>query len=165
MRPGLALTMLGLAVAALACGGESGTTAQAPAPARPTAPPVAQDDPLAALDADFHYDPTGKPDPFRSFIQLAAQVDDSISTPLERFDLSQLAVEAIVWGTERPRALIKDPAGKGYIVSQGTPIGKNKGRVVAIEDNVVRVKETYVDFRDQATTKEVEMRLHATEGG
>jgi type IV pilus assembly protein PilP len=163
MRAALALSMLG-AAAALACGGELGTQAPAPAPARPAVAPVPAADPLAVLEEDFHYDPTGKPDPFRSFIQVA-QLDDSVSTPLERFDLSQLAVEAIVWGTERPRALIKDPAGKGYIVSQGTPIGKNKGRVVSIEDNVVRVKETYVDFRDQATTKEVEMRLHATEGG
>jgi type IV pilus assembly protein PilP len=163
MRARLALSILGCA-AALACGDDTVHTAQAPASTRPTVAPAQAEDPLAALEGDFHYDPTGKPDPFRSFIQVA-QVDDAVSTPLERFDLSQLAVEAIVWGTERPRALVKDPAGKGYIVSQGTPIGKNKGRVVSIEDNVVRVKETYVDFRDQATTKEVEMRLHATEGG
>ena len=38
-------------------------------------------------------------------------------------------------------------------------------RVVSIEDNLVRVKETYVDFRDRATTKEVEMRLYESQGG
>ncbi len=84
---------------------------------------------------------------------------------MERFDLTQQMVTAILWGTDRPRALIRDPAGKGYIISAGAPIGKNKGRVVSIEDNLVRVKETYVDFRDRATTKEVEMRLYESQGG
>jgi type IV pilus assembly protein PilP len=116
-------------------------------------------------DVEYRYDPTGKPDPFRSFVRLQEELDEGVTTPLERFDLSQLQVTAIIWSSERPRALIRDPAGKGYIVSAGTPIGKNKGRVVSIEDNLVLVKETYVDFRDRATTKEVEMRLYESQGG
>ena len=114
---------------------------------------------------EYRYDATGKPDPFRSFVRLDDDLDEGISTPLERFDLSQLEVTAIIWDSQRPRALIRDPAGKGYIVSTGAPIGKNKGRVVSIDDNVVLVKETYVDFRDRATTKEVEMRLYESQGG
>jgi type IV pilus assembly protein PilP len=114
---------------------------------------------------EYRYDPTGKPDPFRSFVRLEEDLEDGVSTPLERFDLTQLMVTAIIWGSDRPRALIRDPAGKGYIISAGTPIGKNKGRVVSIGDNMVRVKETYVDFRDRATTKEVEMRLYESQGG
>jgi Tfp pilus assembly protein PilP len=50
-------------------------------------------------------------------------------------------------------------------VSEGAAIGKNKGRVVKIHDNLIRVKETYVDFQDRATTKEVEMRLYESQGG
>ena len=34
--------------------------------------------------------------------------------------------------------------------------------MIAIEDNVVRVKETYVDFLGQETTKDIELR-HASE--
>ena len=50
-------------------------------------------------------------------------------------------------------------------MSEGTPIGKNKGRIVSILDNAVLVKETYVDFSDRATTKEVELRLYQNQGG
>ena len=118
-------------------------------------------------DADFRYDPAGKPDPFQSFIRayVKAQETDSPTGPLEQFDLSQLSVSAVVWHTERRRALVNDPAGKGYIVSEGTPIGKNRGRVIRIDDNLVLVKETYVDFHGKATTKDIEMRLHPSQGG
>lgn len=149
----------------LACSSEP---AAPPQPQKATAPkpvaPVVADE-AAVEQAEYRYDPTGKPDPFRSFVKLQDELEEGVTTPLERFDLTQLEVTAIIWGTERPRALIRDPAGKGYIVSPGTPIGKNKGRIVAIEDNAVLVKETYVDFRDRATTKEVEMRLYESQGG
>jgi len=152
--------------ALLACSSEPApvpaSEQQAAKPA-PVAPMMAQAD--AEPPEEYRYDPTGKPDPFRSFVRLQEDLEDGITTPLERFDLTQLMVTAIIWGSDRPRALIRDPAGKGYIISAGTPIGKNKGRVVSIEDNLVRVKETYVDFRDRATTKEVEMRLYESQGG
>lgn len=152
--------------ALLACSGGS-TPAPKPQGAQARAPLAAETQETAVEEeVEYRYDPSGKPDPFRSFVKLFDQFDgDSVSTPLERFDLSQLMVTAIIWGTDRPRALIRDPAGKGYIVSAGTPIGKNKGRVVSIKDNLVLVKETYVDFRDKATTKEVEMRLYENQGG
>jgi type IV pilus assembly protein PilP len=125
-------------------------------------PPEAVGEP----EEEYRYDPQGKPDPFRSFVRVSLTDDpDSISSPLERFDLSQLSVTGIIWAAEEARALVKDPAGKGYIVAVGTSIGKNKGKVVRIEDNRVLVKETYVDFRDRATTKEVELHLYETQGG
>jgi Tfp pilus assembly protein PilP len=52
-----------------------------------------------------------------------------------------------------------------YIVGEGTRIGKNEGRVTRIDDNLVVVRETYVDFMQQKTSKDVEMRIRATEGG
>ncbi len=112
-------------------GKASGKPAFAPAPEAA----VVEEEP-----EEYRYDPTGKPDPFRSFVRLEDELDEGMSTPLERFDLSQLEVTAIIWSTERPRALIRDPAGKGYIISTGAPIGKNKGRVVAIHDGVVQVE-------------------------
>jgi type IV pilus assembly protein PilP len=115
---------------------------------------------------EFHYDPEGKPDPFKSYVrQLAAVQEADLSSPLQRFDLSQLTVTGIVWSSERPRALIEDPTGKGYVIQTGAAIGKNRGRVVHIGDNRVTVKETYVDSADQATTTEVEMYLYEKNGG
>jgi type IV pilus assembly protein PilP len=134
------------------------------APTEP--PPLTQT--VAVPEAEqYRYDPAGKADPFRSFVKvfLSQQDEDSPSTPLERFDLSQLKVTAVIWGSENARALITDPSGKGYIISEGTAIGKNSGRVVRIDDGLVVVKETYVDFRGQASTKDIEMRLHPSQGG
>ena len=114
----------------------------------------------------FSYDPNNKRDPFRSFVRgIYGEDEDDLTSPLERFDLSQLDLSAIIWGIDEPRALIVDPSGKGYIVGTGAVMGKNKGRVVSIEDNKVVVKETYVDSFDRATTKPVELLLRNTEGG
>lgn len=150
---------LGLfAVLAAGCGSKE----KADATPKPTAAKVVKKEPEAATAVAYHYDPTDKTDPFKSYIrrQVTLENEDS-SSPLERFDLSQLIVMGIIWGVDEPRALIKDPTGKGYIVRTGTPIGKNKGRILRIEDNKVVVKETYLDHLDRATTKEVELELYA----
>ena len=155
---------LGLfAVLATGCGGKDNADANA---AKPAVPKAAKKEPEAAVAVAYHYDPTDKVDPFKSYIrrQVTLESDDS-SSPLERFDLSQLIVMGIIWGVDEPRALIKDPTGKGYIVKTGTPIGKNKGRILRIEDNKVVVKETYLDHLDRATTKEVELELYANGDG
>ena len=71
----------------------------------------------------------------------------------------------MVWGTDRPRALVTDPSGRGYVVQEGTPIGKNDGQVIRIGDNSLLVKETYVDYLGEATTKEIEMRIRSKSQG
>ena len=122
---------------------------------------------LVASNVSYSYDPTGKRDPFRSFIaeQQQARAKEERG-PLEQFDLSQLTVVAVVWGTERPRALVQDPSGRDYVVQEGTPIGKNEGTVLRIHDTTVLVRETYVDYLGAQTSKEIEMRVKsATQGG
>ena len=120
----------------------------------------------AVVAVEFRYDAVDLKDPFRSYVRRN-QVDpeDVLRSPLERFDLSQLVVTGIIWGSKKPRALIEDPTGKGYIVDEGAGIGKNKGRIVGIGDNRVVVKETYVDFQNKATNKEVEIYLYERHGG
>jgi type IV pilus assembly protein PilP len=164
-----ALRTLGIIVAIawalLGCGSDSAPKPK-PQQQATVAPDLGEVEEVEVEEVEeYRYDPAGKPDPFRSFVKLQDELGDGLTTPLERFDLTQLEVTAIIWGADRARALIRDPAGKGYIVSSGTPIGKNKGRVISIQDNVVVVKETYVDFRDRATTKEVELRLYENQGG
>jgi type IV pilus assembly protein PilP len=149
-----------LCVAAFAaCSGKDKVDPNA---AKPAATKIVKAEPTAATGAAYHYDPTDKTDPFKSYVRREVTLkDDETSSPLERFDLSQLIVMGIIWGVDEPRALVKDPTGKGYIVKAGTPIGKNKGRILRIEDNKVVVKETYLDHLDRATTKEVELELYA----
>jgi Tfp pilus assembly protein PilP len=71
----------------------------------------------------------------------------------------------VIWGTANPRAILTDPTGKGYIIAEGTPIGKNQGRVIQIANSGVTVKETYVDFLGNATTKDIELRLQGRKKG
>jgi type IV pilus assembly protein PilP len=149
---------LGLALAVSACGAKDKVDPNAAKPVTVKPQKAEATTPVAAA---YHYDPTNKTDPFKSYVRREVTLEGDESSPLERFDLSQLIVMGIIWGVDEPRALIKDPTGKGYIVKAGTPIGKNKGRILRIEDNKVVVKETYLDHLDRATTKEVELELYA----
>jgi type IV pilus assembly protein PilP len=144
---------------------------KAQAPKAKAAPVVARADEGAgpafgSVDASFRYDPRGKRDPFRSsqWDQLLTK-DDDIRGPLEQFDVGQLSLVAVVWHTGNARALVQDPAGQSYIVREGTKIGKSSGRVLTIGDSSVVVKETYVDFLGQETTKDIEMRIRRSQGG
>ena len=141
----------------------------APPPAVTPAAPEATIDPIsgvAQIETGYTYDPTGKRDPFRSFIwDRPDKMASAEAGPLGQFDLSQLEVVAVVWRTGNARALVEDPSGESYIVGRGAAIGKNRGHVVSIGDNTVIVKETYVDYLGQETTKDVEMRMRRSEGG
>jgi type IV pilus assembly protein PilP len=141
-----------------------------PAPVAPMAAPEPMIDPIsgvAQIDTGFSYDPTGKRDPFRSFLWDRPDKMATVAEagPLGQFDLSQLEVVAVVWRTGNARALVEDPSGESYIVGAGAAIGKNRGHVVSIDDNTVVVKETYVDYLGQETVKDVEMRMRSNEGG
>lgn len=122
---------------------------------------------FAALSETYSYDAVGKRDPFRSYRWQddVAVEDEGPRGPLEQFELGQLEVVAVVWETSRPRALISDPGGRSYVVREGSRMGKNEGRVIHIGDNLVLVKETYVDFAGEQTTKDVELRIRKSQGG
>ena len=120
------------------------------------------------LTENFRYSAAGRRDPFRSFEWEQLKLDAlnaEESTPLERFDVSQLSLLGVVWDVSSARALVQDPSGMSYVIGKGARVGKNDGRVIYIDDNLVVVKETYVDYLGEETTKDVEMRIRATEGG
>lgn len=170
---GLALALMGTLLLAVACdrgpAASSGRAGARKAPP-PDASAVAEETQAApqvqTAAVAFTYDSTGKRDPFRSFVlEHAREVSEVERGPLEQFDLSQLSVVAVVWGNPRPRALVTDPSGRGYVVQEGTPIGKNDGRVIRIRDNEVLVREIYEDYLGDRTSKEIEMRVRQSQGG
>jgi type IV pilus assembly protein PilP len=123
---------------------------------------------FAAADAEFVYDPAGRRDPFRSFEwdHLKREFADSEqSGPLEQYDLAQLALIGVVWDVGRARALVRDPSGMSYVVATGARMGKNAGHVTQIEDNLLIVRERYVDLYGNESSQDVELRIRASEGG
>lgn len=119
-----------------------------------------------ASAASYRYDPTGKRDPFRSFVKDKLRDDAAdIESPLEQFELGQLTITGVVWQADRRRALVLDPSGQAYVVKTGDRIGKNDGVVTEIGDSALVVLESYVDFHGDKTEKEIEMRIRQSTGG
>ncbi len=113
----------------------------------------------------YVYDASGKRDPFRSFQFVDDEVPKTGFGPLGDYEVAQLELVAVVWDASRPKALVADPGGRSFIIGEGSQIGKNSGRVIHIGDNLVLVKETYVDFEGSQSTKDVEMRIRRSQGG
>ncbi len=121
---------------------------------------------LGSGSMEATYDPSGKRDPFRSFVlDRLKELASRTKGPLEQFDVGQLTLHGVVWETNRPRALVADPSGQVYIVREGDPIGTNQGSVVSIDDNLMKVRETYVDHMGEPTTKETDMRVRRNQEG
>jgi type IV pilus assembly protein PilP len=137
-------------------------------PTKGAKPQKGEEGPAGSMGAagGFAYDPVGRRDPFRSFILDRLREEDAETKgPLEEYDLSQLEVAGLVWKAAKRRALVIDPSGQGYIVEEGDRIGKNDGRVLEIGDSSMRVREEYVDFHGEKTTKEIDMRIRQSQGG
>ena len=123
---------------------------------------------FAAGGGEFAYDPTGRRDPFRSYEWEHMKrefADSQQSGPLEQYDLTQLAVVGVVWDVGRARALVRDPSGMSYVVAAGARMGKNEGLVTRIDDNLIVVRETYVDLYGNESSQDVELRIRASDGG
>ena len=123
---------------------------------------------FAAAGGEFSYDPTGRRDPFRSYEWEHMKrdfADAQQSGPLEQYDLAQLALVGVVWDVGRARALVQDPSGMSYVVAAGARMGKNEGLVTRIDDNLVVVRERYVDLYGNESSQDVELRIRASDGG
>lgn len=119
-------------------------------------------------ETEYTYNPAGKADPFKPFIQIAPARDLSKRvplTPLQKYEISQLKLVAIISTPEGNIALVEDSAGKGYILKKGTGIGKNDGKVTKILKDRVIVEEIYQDILGQTKTNEVSILLYRLEEG
>jgi type IV pilus assembly protein PilP len=115
----------------------------------------------------YTYNPVGKPDPFKPFIQLTPEkgVKSAHLTPLQKYDISQLKLVAIITSPDGNVALVEDALGKGYFLRVGTVIGKNDGKVKKILKDRVIVEEVYLDILGQTKVNEIPLFLHQLEEG
>ena len=117
-------------------------------------------------EAEYSYNPVGKPDPFKPFIQLTSRGGSRTAfTPLQKFDISQLKLVAIISTSEGNIALVEDATGKGYFLKKGTWIGKNDGKVTRILKDKVIIEEVYQDIFGQTKTNEISLFLQKLEEG
>jgi Tfp pilus assembly protein PilP len=93
----------------------------------------------------FVYSPVGQRDPFVPLIQ---QINKAVKKPkkdmgpLEKYELSQFRLLAMLIIKGTPRAMVKAPDGKSYTVKPGDLIGPNGGVVKRIETKTVTVDKS-----------------------
>lgn len=122
-------------------------------------------EPSAVAAVRYVFNPVGKTDPFQPYIGAIQTDRERPQTPLEKYQISQLTLTGVIWGLANSMAMVEDPSGKGYVVKVGTPIGKNMGKVIEIQQNKLVILEQYVDpVRGSVVRNRVYLELPRREG-
>lgn len=171
---GVGWLLFGLIFWVAGCGGE---TVSPPAPKagepqavtkKVEAVKEAKKEPEKKTEPEYQYNPSGRPDPFKPFIQLTPAkelVRRTPLTPLQKFDISQLKLVAIISKPEGNIAMVEDSKGRGYFVKKGTDIGKNDGKITKILKDRIIIEELYSDVWGQIKKSEVILYLYKIEEG
>jgi len=129
----------------------------------PVAPPADVKKEEKKEGPKYTYDPTGKTDPFKSFIAEQEEMEEKAKrrpkTYLETLDLSQLELIAVIVGSKGNYAMVKDSKGTGHVIQKGTSIGTNGGFVERISDKEVVIREEYKDFKGTVKYKDIAKKL------
>ncbi len=149
------------------------TSAPSKAPAPSSAPKAAapvpeKKDVLGAMKAgqlQEYYNPAGKRDPFKPFEGGEIVYTAVAKAPLERFELNQLELTAIVWGIARPKVLFRAPDGYSYIAQVGSGVGRNRGKITKITKNRVLISEEFRDPSGQYVARESEFEMESDQTG
>jgi type IV pilus assembly protein PilP len=120
---------------------------------------------------EYRYNPIGKPDPFKPFIDLEIDLKKKMElpkalpiSPLQRVGVDQFRVVGIAGDEHSKIAMVQDFKGKFYPIFLGTYIGLNSGRVVQIlADRVIVEEKIKLEAKKTKTTR-ITMKLHKEEG-
>jgi|GEM_PF-3391300 len=114
---------------------------------------------------EYTYSPIQKRDPFKPYDgEVSTEIGGPELTPLERYDVSQLILTAVIWGISEPRALVRAPDGQDYIVKKDMRIGRNSGKISRIAKKELVVAEEYRDPLGKLVVKESTLFLGGKEG-
>jgi Tfp pilus assembly protein PilP len=122
------------------------------------------------------YNSTGKIDPFVPLIKTIfikkpnlpklPPPDNLPKTELEKIDLSQLKLTAIVIrDSGGNRGLVQESSGKGHIIVLNTKIGTRGGKVVGIEKDKLIIEERSKDDFGRIIAKKKELTLPSLMAG
>lgn len=119
------------------------------------------------------YDSKGRVDPFIPLLsEKPVPMDPGagdnkpkrILTPLEKLDLSQIKLVAVVRLKGRAIAMVEESSGKGYEVGIGTYMGRNGGQVSSINPEGIVVKEYVKDYKGKPKERFQEIKFHKENG-
>ena len=120
---------------------------------------------LPEAGSGFGYDPSGRRDPFSPVLQqLQPGKVDANLPPLQRINVTELNLIAIVWGAYGYTAMVQTPDGFGYAIRRGTRLGLNNGVVSAITERGIIVQERFTDVYGKKQEREFVKLLHPKEG-
>lgn len=152
-----------------------------PAPTPPTrvavkSPPQPAQKPIQKQISSTHnaqplvnqFDFSNKKDPFKPFIIvkqteqqptniLKRQLRDGL--PIHQYDVNQFRLIGVVTGSGESKAMVVDPKGKGYVLKLGMTIGKNDGKVIAINASGVSVTEQFKDDNGRVRRENIKITL------
>ena len=139
--------------------------------ARPVPPaPASTSEASSPSAAPYAYDPKGKIDPFLPWhegVEAVAKAKEGkrlFLSPLEKVDLSQLTLVGIVLSASGNEALVEDGTGKGFVISKGTYVGLNRGRVARILKDRVIIQEAVQYGASGADVRRKELKLQKPAG-
>ena len=110
------------------------------------------------------YDFAGKKDPFRSYVvvtkaKLPLPPISEKHLPIQQFEVNQFKVLGIITGLVENRAMVLDPAGKSYVIKDGSLIGPHNGRVQKITPTSIEVTEQYREDSGKIMNRVVKLTL------
>jgi type IV pilus assembly protein PilP len=85
-------------------------------------------------------------------------------SPLEKIDLTQLTLTAIFKGKTQRRGLVEEPTGKGYVVTNGTFIGLDGGKITKVLEDRILITEVSEDMMGKSVTIKRELKLRQSSG-
>lgn len=104
----------------------------------------------------------GRRNPFRPFVirgEDGSSVAIGPATPLERYEVDELTLLAVMWDVKTPKAMIMDPQKNIHIITKDDRIGRKKGYVATIrEGEIVIVETTEFNGEPVFSTRVVELQ-------
>jgi len=135
-------------------------------PQKPVQKPVSSATIKLVPQAVNQFDFSNKKDPFKPFVAikpvepkktLQKQLRDGL--PIHQFDVNQFRLIGVVTGAGESKAMVVDPKGKGYVLKIGMTIGKNDGKVTAINAAGVSVTEQFKDDNGRVRRENIKITL------
>ena len=125
---------------------------------------------VAKIKETYHYNPTGKADPFKPFIDVelakkkTVEQSGSLSlNPLQRQTVEQFRLVGIIGDHKGRRAMVQDSAGKFYSLLPGAYIGLNHGRISKILADRIIVDEKIRTDKGKIESRKIIIKLRQGE--